>query len=52
MELNETILYIMPNSWIRQVYVQGVDFESVAFQEATDMFEQIEVSEYIYECLV
>ena len=30
-ELNENILNSMPNSWSKQVYVQGFDCESILF---------------------
>ena len=38
MELNETLLNSMPNSWSKQAYVQGFDCEFITFKKAVNMF--------------
>ena len=42
-ELNGIILNIMPNSWFKQVYVQGFDCESISLKNAVNMFEHMEI---------
>ena len=42
----------MPNIWSKQAYVQGFGCEYISLKKAVNMFEQMEISEYIYECLV
>ena len=42
----------MTNSWYKQAYVQGFDFESISFEKAVNMFEQMEITKYIYEGVV
>ena len=42
----------MPNSWSKQVYVQGFDWESITFKKAVNMFEQMKIVESIYEGVV
>ena len=42
----------MPNSWTKKAYVQGFDCESIIFKKALNMFESIEIAEYIYEGVV
>ena len=37
-ELNGIIINSMPNSWIKQVYVQGYDCESVTVSKSVNMF--------------
>ena len=39
----------MPNRWSKQVYVQGFDCEYISFKKAVNMFEQMDIAEYIYE---
>ena len=39
----------MPNSWSKQSYVRGFDYESILFNKSVYMFEQMEISEYIYK---
>ena len=39
----------MPNSWYKQSYVQGFDYESIKFKKAANMFERMEITESIYE---
>ena len=38
-EINEILLNSMPNSWYKQVYVQGFDCESTMFKKAVKVFE-------------
>ena len=52
LELNENLLNSMPNSWIKQAYVQGFDSESITFKNDVDMFECMEIAEPIYEVIV
>ena len=42
----------MPNSCSKQEYVQGFGCESISFQKSVLMFEQMEISESIYEGVV
>ena len=48
-ELNGILLNSMPNSWNKQAYVQVFDCESISFLKAVNMFEQMDISESIYE---
>ena len=50
--LDEIILNRMPNSWYKQAYVQGFDCESISFKKAVNMFECMEITEYIYKGVV
>ena len=52
MELNDLFLNITPNSWSKQEYVHGFDCESISFKSAVNMFECMEISEFIYEGVV
>ena len=38
----------MPNSWIKQAYVQGFYCESITVLKSVDMFERVDIPEYIY----
>ena len=40
-ELNVILLNSMPNSWIRQAYVQGFYFESITLKKSAKMFERM-----------
>ena len=33
-ELNEILLNSIPNSWSKQAYVQGFDYETIYFKKA------------------
>ena len=48
-ELNEILLKIIPNSWSKQVYVQGFDCKYITFNKAVNMFECMDIAEYNYE---
>ena len=37
----------MPNSWSKNVYVQGFDCEYITFKKAVNIFERMEISESI-----
>ena len=50
-ELDKFLLNIMPNSWSKQAYVQGFDCEYIS-KKIFNMFERMEIAEYIYEGLV
>ena len=39
----------MPNSWSNQAYVQRFDYEYIPFKKAVNIFERMEIVEYIYE---
>ena len=39
----------MPDSWCKQSYVQGFDYESITFNKAVNMFELMETAESVYE---
>ena len=47
-ELNEFVLKIMPNICNNQSYVQGFDCKWITFKSAVNIFEHMEISEYIY----
>ena len=51
-ELNEILLKIMPNIWSKQAYVQGFDCETISLKKDVNMFDRIEISETIYECVL
>ena len=51
-ELNEILLNSTPNSWYKQTYVQGFDFESISFKMSVNIFECMEIAESIYEGVV
>ena len=51
-KLNEILIKIMPNSWSKQAYVQGFDCGSITFKKAINIFERMEISEFIYEGIV
>ena len=51
-ELNEILLNSIPNSWNNQAYVKEFDCESITFKASVNMFERMEISEYIYEVVV
>ena len=44
-EINEILLNSVPNIWYRRAYVH-------TFKKAVNMFEHMEISESIYECVV
>ena len=42
----------MPNIWSRQAYLQGFDCESITFIKYSNMFERMEITDYIYKGVV
>ena len=42
----------MPTIWSKQAYVQGFYCESITFKNYVNMFERMEIAEYIYEGVV
>ena len=40
------------NSWSKQIYAQGFDCENITFKTDVNMFDRMEISEYIYEGVV
>ena len=42
----------MPNGWYKQAYVQGFDCGFISFKKYVNMFERMEIAEYIYEGIV
>ena len=51
-KLNEIILNIMINIWYKQAYVQGFDSKSISFKKDVNIYECMEILEYIYEGVV
>ena len=51
-ELNDILLNSTPNSWPKQVYVQGFYCKSIYFIKSVNMFELMEISESIYKGVV
>ena len=49
---NEILLNSMPTNWSKQAYVQVFDCESIAFKKSVNMFEHMEIDEYIYKGVV
>ena len=42
----------MPNIWSKQAYVQGFDCKYILFKNSVNMFESMEIEEYIYRGVV
>ena len=42
----------MPNSCSKQTYVEGFDCEYITFKKSVNMFERMEITEYIYKDVV
>ena len=51
-DMNEILLNIMTNSWIKQAYVQGFYCEYITFKKQVNTFECKEISESIYKGVV
>ena len=51
-ELNEILLNNMPDSWYRQAYVKCSYCGSITFKTYVNVFERMEIVEYIYEGVV
>ena len=42
----------MSNMWIKLAYVQGFDCKSITFKKSVNLFERMEIAEYICEGVV
>ena len=48
-EINEILLHNTTNGWDKQYFMEGFDFETATFNMSINMFECMEISEYICE---
>ena len=48
-EPKEIILHAVPNSWVKQTYIQGWDFERIPYKETCTSFEPMNIVEANYE---
>ena len=48
-ELNDILKNNTPNGWDKQYFMEGFDFETATFNNSINMFECMEISEYICE---
>ena len=48
-ELSKIVIHAVPNSWKKQSYIQGWDFEGRSYKDKCDMFKCMEIVEAIYE---
>ena len=51
-ELNEILLHNTPNGWDKKDFIQGFDSETAAFNKSINMFECMEILEYIWGGIV
>ena len=51
-ELNEILLNSMPNSWSKQAYVQGFNWKYTTLKQSVNLFERMDIAEYIYKGVV
>ena len=42
-ELNQNLLFSMPNGWSKQAYVQGFDCKYITFKKAVYIFERMDI---------
>ena len=47
--LNQILLHAVPNSWVKQAYIQGWYFGGRSYKETCEMFERMEIAEVIYK---
>ena len=47
-ELNQNLLFSMPNGWSKQAYMKGFYYRSITFKKAVNMFERLDMTESIY----
>ena len=47
-ELNKITLQAVPNTWAKQAYLQGWDFEGRTYKGTCEMFKCIEIAEQVY----
>ena len=48
-KFNELLLHSIPKSWGKKDFLQGFYFEAVTFKKEINMFERLDIVEYIYE---
>ena len=48
-ELDDILLYAVPNAWAKHAYLQGWDFEVRTYKYTYGMFERIEIVEQVYK---
>ena len=48
-EINNFFLNSIPTRWSKQAHVQVFDCDYITFKKAVNMFERMEIAEYIYE---
>ena len=46
-ELSKIVIHAVPNSWKKQSYIQGWDFEVRSCKDTCDMFKHMEIVEVI-----
>ena len=51
-KLNGILLNSMPNSWSKQAYVKGFDWKSITLKKSVNVFERMDIAEYIYKSVV
>ena len=51
-ELNDTLIHSMINGWVKKDLFKGLDFKLVNFQMECNLFEHMEIYEYIYEVVI
>ena len=47
-DLNKVLLHTVPNSWEKQSYIHGCDFEGKTHKETCDIFEHMVIAEQLY----
>ena len=50
-ELNEILIYSIPNSWSKQAYLQVIGFQ-IPYRREINMFEWIYIVELVYKGVV
>ena len=45
-ELNDILLYAVPNVWAKHAYLQSCGFEGRNYKDSYEMFEHIEIVEH------
>ena len=48
-ELNDILIYAVPNTWAKHAYLQGWNFEGRTYKDTYEMFEHIKIVEQVYE---
>ena len=47
--MKDILLNSVPNSYSKKLYVRGFDCEYISFEKVVNMFEWMDIDEYIYE---